>query len=156
MASPTTKLRTSFATLLASLTYTKSSGSVSVEYFERHPSGRPHFPYVKYVNCFLTPENAKSCNGWGPLVVIEVVTGFTRGHGSFNFADEIEEAVIALVTDKPFALDFSPTYALISSNVEGSQYIEEITELAIGKKKISTPYNIIRKLTEFRLQLQEL
>ena len=154
MASPATKLRSSFTTLLSSLTFTKSSGSASVEYFERHPSGRPHFPYVKYANCFLTPENAKSCNGWSPLVIIETVTGFQPGRGSFDFADEIEEQVIALVTGKPYALDLSPTYALISANLEGSQYIEELTNLDNAKSKPDT--YIIRKVTEFRLQIQEL
>jgi hypothetical protein len=46
-------------------------------------------------------------------------------------------------------------FAVIHSNLEASQYVEEFADLTIGKAKQSRKYHIIRKITDFRIKLQE-
>ena len=156
MAFPATKLRSSIKTLLGSVTYTKTSGEETAPYFEQHPGHRAHFPYILYSNCFIGPDDAKGCQGWDPLVIIETVTGGTPGHTKKDWADEIEGQIVTLMTARPYALNLSPTYALIFSRLETSQYLPDEFINPDKSKPNKQGLHIIRKLTQFRLNLQEL
>ncbi len=154
MASPVRTLRASLVTLFTgAITFTKSTGAATVKYFERDPQHRPFFPYIKYSNCFNNQNDAKACNGWQPLLRLDIVTGATVGHNSPDYADEIAEQVTALMKDKPYVLSLA-NFAVISSNLEAEQQIEEYTDLAIGRQP-KKPYHIIRKIMDYRIKLQE-
>ena len=153
--SPERILRAGIQTLLTgTVTVTKDSGPKTVKYVSKTPKARPFFPYMQLTNIFNLPDNAKACRGWRPLVRLQTFTGATPGHNSPDYADEISEQITAFMTDKPLVLDLSPTFAVISCNIEASNYNESFDSLRIGKK--TGQYHIIQKITDYRLELQEL
>ena len=85
---------------------------------------------------------------------VQTFTGNVPGKNSYDFADEIEAQVIDLMQGKPYQLDLGVTYGLVSCKMEASTDVEEFANLKVGTQKKN--YHIIRKLTDFRLEIQEL
>lgn len=153
MSSPTQAIRAAVQTLFdGNLTF--DSGK-AVTYLDRDPGQRPKFPYVRISNIFNLPENYKNCLGWRPLLRLQTFTGASPGHNTPEYSDEIETQIIDLMSAKPYQLDLGAGYGVVSCNLEASTELEEYTNLAIGKSA-AKPYHIIRKITDFRIEIQEL
>jgi len=156
MASPRKKLRSAIDTLLRNnITYTKKSGGTpNVSYFEQVPSPETHMPFLHYVNCSVDSSDAKDCNGWDAMVTIGIMAGAQPGHDSYDPADEIEEKVIALFKDRPYVLDLSPDFNIVSVEFEGSDYDKGLRNIGASKPSGRSRY-IVAIESDFRIILSE-
>lgn len=150
---PFNELRAAYRTVLeGNVTYTRRGGPAVAPYFDRIPAHTQIYPYLRYENAIFTPRNSRGCNSWDAIVFFEIVTGFSSpDHAKRDWADELEEQVINLITASSLTL---AGFISNTPDFEESHYNdEEIFASRAADAKVK--YYVIRKLTQFRHSIQQ-
>ena len=132
--SPDSKLRTAIYSAFGSITFKGSA----VKTYSGLPEN-PLYPYILIANQTTGEQPNKDPYFWETDVLIEVVTGFRGGSGSYAPADEIADDV----TEAMYNLTAADTFIVEEVRLDFSDYLVGETDTA----------KIVRKLLRFNIRL---
>jgi hypothetical protein len=132
--SPDSKLRTAIYSAFGSITFNGSA----VKTYSGLPEN-PLYPYILIANQTTGEQPNKDPYFWETDVLIEVVTGFRGGSGSYAPADEIADDV----TEAMYNLTAADTFIVEEVRLDFSDYLVGETDTA----------KIVRKLLRFNIRL---